>query len=283
MFYFVFRPPPKYIRRAAPVDPPIVPTNAMTTSTSPGAAAAAATINKIDINSPSSSLERNLKPSEILRQKSSDSLDVKLASTYRKTTPEICNKYSMGVSDEFGRRIVKAESLEKSTKRPEKVVKRAQSPTASLGKGSPTGSLSKFGTNRSADSPTDSLGKASSHLATESIGSKESLASQGHISERIKSYESISSLSSESNKAGMHIENEPYYDTVALDNGDGDYVYIPAGGNGSTSSRDDISNAGSTLPMPANPKNYNSQSSVVTEPESPGRSSNYVNLDYFLS
>lgn len=255
----------------------------MTTSTSPGAAAAAATINKIDKNSPSSSLERNLKPSEILRQKSSDSLDVKLASNYRKTTPEICNKYSMGLSEEFGRRIVKAESLEKSTKRPEKILKRAQSPTVSLGKGeSPTGSLSKFGTTRSTDSPTDSLGKAS-NLATESIGSKESLASQGHISERIKSYESISSLSSESIKVGMHIENEPYYDTVALDNGDGDYVYIPPGGNGSTSSRDDISNAGSTLPMPANPKNYNSQSSVVTEPESPGRSSNYVNLDYFLS
>lgn len=216
-----------------------------------------------------------------MRQKSSDSLDVKLASVYRKTTPEL-SKYSMGLADEFGRRVVKAESLEKSTKRPEKVVKRAQSPTASLGKASPTGSLSKFGTSRSTDSPTDSLGKVSNR-ANESIGSKESLASQGHISERIKSYESISSLSSDSIKVCQALEHEPYYDTVALDNGDGDYVYIQAGGTGSTSSRDDISNAGSTLPMPAVPKNYTSQSSIITEPESPGRSSNYVNIDYFLS
>lgn len=83
---------------------------------------------------------------------------------------------------------------------------------------------------------------------------------------------------------GQHLEYEPYYDTVPLDNGDGDYVYIAAGGTGSTSSRDDLSNAGSTLPMPANPRSHTaSQTSVhQTEPESPGRSSNYVNIDYFL-
>lgn len=85
-------------------------------------------------------------------------------------------------------------------------------------------------------------------------------------------------------KVANAIEHEPYYDTVPMDNGDGDYVYIQAGGTGSTSSRDDISNAGSTLPMPASyPKSYHSQSSVFTEPESPGRSSNYVNIDYFAS
>lgn len=80
---------------------------------------------------------------------------------------------------------------------------------------------------------------------------------------------------------------------------DGDYVYIQAGGMGSStaSSRDDISNV-STLPMSAahaaatssshlssrsHPIAYSSQSSILTEPESPGRSSNYVNLDYFLA
>lgn len=90
------------------------------------------------------------------------------------------------------------------------------------------------------------------------------------------------------------LEHEPFYDTVPMDNGGGivddEYVYIQAGGKGSsTSSRDDISNAGSTLPMSAahgsrsHPISYSSQTSIVTEPESPGRSSNYVNLDYFLA
>lgn len=107
---------------------------------------------------------------------------------------------------------------------------------------------------------------------------------------QIKSYESISSLSSDSLKVGQHLDHEPFYDTVPMDNGtglDGDYVYIPVGGTGSTSSRDDISNAGSTLPMSAaagaRSKNFSSQTSILTEPESPGRSSNYVNIDYFLS
>lgn len=85
----------------------------------------------------------------------------------------------------------------------------------------------------------------------------------------------------------QHYEHEPFYDTVPIDNGDGEYVYIQAGGTASTSSRDDISNAGSTLPMPASsvahPRTYSSQTSILTEPESPGRSSNYVNIDYFLS
>lgn len=84
-------------------------------------------------------------------------------------------------------------------------------------------------------------------------------------------------------KVGHHIEHEPYYDTVPLDNGDGEYVYIQAGGNGSSTStsRDNISNAGSTLPMSTKTA-YNSQTSTTTDPESPGRG-NYVNIDYFLS
>lgn len=65
-------------------------------------------------------MERNIKPSEILRQKSSDSLDQKLAAVHRKTTPDIgmYSKSSELTTDEICRKVVKAESLEK-TRRPE--------------------------------------------------------------------------------------------------------------------------------------------------------------------
>lgn len=104
IFHILFfgRPPPKYIRRAAPVEPPTVP-------------AASTTPQSKDSESPSSSLERNIKPSEILRQKSSDALDVKVTSAYRRTTPDI-GKHSISseLADEFGRKVIKAESLEKN-------------------------------------------------------------------------------------------------------------------------------------------------------------------------
>ncbi|EDW26943.1 GL16641 [Drosophila persimilis] len=159
---------------------------------------------------------------------------------------------------------------------------------------SPTRSLNKTAKLAVADSSsTSSLEKKSrsSLQASDggganqcSVGSKESLASQG-ISEVIKSYESVSSLSSESAKApasGPHqspADHEPYYDSVPLDNGDGEYVFIKPGRTGSSSSRDDLSTPGSsTLPMA---QVLSSQTSVV-DPESPGRTSNYVNIDYFL-
>lgn len=97
---------------------------------------------------------------------------------------------------------------------------------------------------------------------------------------QIKSYESVSSLGSDCTKATQHLDNEPYYDTVPLDNGEGEYVYIKPGGTGSSSSRDDLSTPGSTLPI-GSATHLSSQASV-TDPESPGRSSNYVNIDYFL-
>lgn len=95
-------------------------------------------------------------------------------------------------------------------------------------------------------------------------------------------------------------------------NDGGEYVYVQAGasgmgtsssnesggrrrrlGTGSNSSRDDLSNAGSTLPMSvavhqnrlsgaSNARN-SVQSQQQFEPESPGRNSNYVNIDYFIS
>ncbi|XP_058817435.1 active breakpoint cluster region-related protein isoform X2 [Topomyia yanbarensis] len=266
------RPPPKYPRRAAPVEPPVIPAAAMHNLRR----------DQSSDGTPDSSLERNLKPSEIYRQKSSDSLDVKLGSRSSKASELV---------EEFGKKLPKSDSLKSKSS--------TDSPTGSLGKNvgaSPTGSLGKLAhTTGSSESPTGSLDK-SSHRANDSlqsVGSKESLASTGGgmgvISERIKSYESISSLSSDSMRLGTGVaqaEQEHYYDTVPLENGEGDYVYIQAGGTGtgSTSSRDDISTAGSTLPLPvSHPRSHNSsQTSVQLEPESPGRSSNYVNIDYFI-
>lgn len=272
------RPPPKVVKR---VEPPTIPI----------AVQSKRELSSSTSESPSSSLEHNIKPSDILRQKSHDALDAKSLAANRKTTPDLSkSSKSSEVAEELGRIIGKSESLEKN-KRPGDAMKINQSPTGSLGKtvsalgASPTGSLSKFSSARhGTDSPTGSLGKMDkkgNDSTLQSVGSKESLASQGYISEIIKSYESISSLSSDSMKTSQTAENEPYYDTVPNDN-DGEYVYIKAGGNGSTSSRDDLSTTGSTLPMPAIHRSHMSSQTSVLEPESPGRSSNYVNIDYFI-
>lgn len=365
------RPPPKYIRR---VEPPTVPGANIQLSSSPkrdlstsstgnnilyergnshiGLTSSSSGVSSCggslsNNNSPSSSLERNIKPSDILRQKSSDSLEAKSLASNRKTTPEMgklgANLKATDLAEEFGRKIAKTESLEKTKRSGDGISKLNHSPTGSLGKttisssgsgnngggaggvgASPTGSLSKFSSARygngaiagdnASPNNTGSLekmklndgsngrnGGGGNYLETSlhSVGSKESLASQGNISEIIKSYESISSLSSDSTKA-QNLDNEPYYDTVPLDNGDGEYVSLVPGGSVSTSSRDDLSTAGSTLPIGSNsgPYHHNqhlqqhhhssssrshmsSQSSVI-EPESPGRTSNYVNIDYFL-
>ena len=253
---FISSPPPKFPRRAAPVEPPTVPV----LSSSPG--------RKDSDSSPSSSLERNIKPSEIFRQKSSDSLDIK--------TKKDINKFSKSsdlIAEEFGKKLAKSESL-KSTQ-------------------SSSGSLGSRDT-KSTASPTGSLEKIS--RGGNSVGSKESINSginSGVASQKIKSFESISSLSSDSVKIGQNIESEPYYDTVPIEAHDGDYVFIHSnnanttntmtstGTTGSSSSRDEVlSNAGSTLPM--NMKSHLSSQTSMVEPESPGRSSNYVNIDYFL-
>lgn len=255
-FAFSFRPPPKFPRRAAPVEPPTVPM----LSSSPG--------RKDSDSSPSSSLERNIKPSEIFRQKSSDSLDIKPKREVGKFS-----KSSDLIADEFGKKLAKSESL-KSTQ-------------------SSSGSLGSRDT-KSTASPTGSLEKIS--RGGNSVGSKESINSgltSGVASTKIKSFESISSLSSDSVKIGQHIESEPYYDTVPMESHhhDSEFVFLQSsnatntmtstGTTGSSSSRDEVlSNAGSTLPMHI--KSHLSSQTSVVEPESPGRSSNYVNIDYFL-
>lgn len=60
---------------------------------------------------------------------------------------------------------------------------------------------------------------------------------------------------------------------MPLDNGEGEYVFIKPGRTGSSSSRDDLSTPGSSSTLPL---------ANVADPESPGRTSNYVNIDYFL-
>ncbi|XP_012156415.1 active breakpoint cluster region-related protein isoform X2 [Ceratitis capitata] len=302
------RPPPKVFRR---VEPPTIPGQL---SSSPKRDTPFSGSNMPLPNtsghlssseSPGNSLERNVKPSAILRQKSPESMEAKAYANNRKTTPELGKFNPPELMEELGRKVGKSESLEK-TKRTDMTA--TQSPTGSLGRAESTQSRNLTGGRTSGTgvgaSPTGSLNKPSKLAMTDSsstnslekksrpslaadaesgqgqiVGSKESLASQG-ISEIIKSYESVSSLGSDCTKAAQHLDNEPYYDTVPLDNGDGEYVYIKPGGNGSSSSRDDLSTPGSTLPI-GSATHLSSQASV-TDPESPGRSSNYVNIDYFL-
>lgn len=102
-------------------------------------------------DSPANSLERNIKPSDILRQKSSESLEGKSFAQNRKTTPEM-NKFMNNSEflEELGHKINKSESLEK-TKRPD--LNYTHSPTGSLGR-SPqliqqSGGTSTSATNRS--------------------------------------------------------------------------------------------------------------------------------------
>ncbi|XP_054730679.1 active breakpoint cluster region-related protein isoform X2 [Anastrepha obliqua] len=303
------RPPPKNIRR---VEPPTIPGQLSSSPKrdSPFIGSSmplpSTSGNLSSSESPGNSLERNVKPSDILRQKSPETLEAKTLAANRKTTPELGKFNPPDLMEELGRKVGKSESLEK-TKRSDMTT--TQSPTGSLGRTvstqsrnvssgrasgtvvgvSPTGSLNKPSKLAVADSSsTNSLEKKSrSSLKAadgegghgQIVGSKESLASQG-ISEIIKSYESVSSLGSDCAKASQHLDNEPYYDTVPLDNGEGEYVYIKPGGTGSSSSRDDLSTPGSTLPI-GSAAHLSSQASV-TDPESPGRSSNYVNIDYFL-
>lgn len=336
-----FRPPPKNVRR---VEPPTIPSQQQQLSSSPkrDTPFAGSTMplpsssgGSLSSDSPGNSLERNIKPSDILRQKSSENLDSKYAAN-RKTTPELgkfVNVNNPELMEELGRKMVgKADGLEQAKRSDSSVSPSSGSGGGSLGRtastpgraltpgrtgagvgASPTGSLNKSAKLAAADSSsTSSLEKKSrtslqasdAEANQRSAGSKESLASQG-ISEvvgvslfslfirksnpethlQIKSYESVSSLSSESakaaaaaasssqqNAAASSADNEPYYDSVPLDNGEGEYVFIKPGRTGSSSSRDDLSTPGSsTLPLAS-----------VADPESPGRTSNYVNIDYFL-
>ncbi|XP_075978308.1 rho GTPase activating protein at 1A isoform X1 [Anticarsia gemmatalis] len=172
------------------------------------------------------------------------------------------------------------------------------------------------------DSPPSSLGRRIRNAESrESIASR---ASTPSISERVKSYESINSLSSERKRSGGAAtprsideeaisttpdlgegtdadksapislesipaavpgsEDEPYYDQVPVDINDGEYVYIQAGGTGS--STEDASSGTSTLPLAATPAA--SAPAAPTAPRAPDSppcaptAPNYVNIHYFI-
>ncbi|CAK1551163.1 unnamed protein product [Leptosia nina] len=168
------------------------------------------------------------------------------------------------------------------------------------------------------DSPPSSLGRRLRNSESrESITSRGSTPS---ISERVKSYESINSLSSERKRSGgaatprsidevtsttpdlpegtedksppmslesipavvRSVEDEPYYDQVPVDINDGEYVYIQAGGAGS--STDDGSSGTSTLAMVPSAPLAPSAPTAPTAPDSPlcATAPNYVNIHYFI-
>ncbi|KAM3965390.1 LOW QUALITY PROTEIN: rho GTPase activating protein at 1A [Aphomia sociella] len=173
------------------------------------------------------------------------------------------------------------------------------------------------------DSPPSSLGRRMRNAESrESIASR---ASTPSISERVKSYESINSLSSERKRSGGAVtprsideevisttpdlpegddksaplsleslpgavpiaEDEPYYDQVPADINDGEYVYIQAGGTGS--STEDGSSGTSTLPLstasaPPAPAAPAAAPTAPRAPDSPpcATAPNYVNIHYFI-
>lgn len=109
---------------------------------------------------------------------------------------------------------------------------------------------------------------------------------------QIKSYESISSLSSDGLKAGgnsgtthtlerinvsggSHIDSEPYYDTVPIEETDDE---IEAENENETNCSNILRNATSSLP-----KLIDRQISVDSGGQVGERVSNYINIDYFLS
>ncbi|XP_032516984.2 active breakpoint cluster region-related protein isoform X1 [Danaus plexippus] len=155
------------------------------------------------------------------------------------------------------------------------------------------------------DSPPSSLRRLRNADSRESITSR---ASTPSISERVKSYESINSLSSERKRSGgaatprsideevtsttpdlpegsddksapislesipavPSTEDEPYYDQVPVDINDGEYVYIQAGGAGTSSSAEEVS----AVPTASAPPAPDSPPSAVAP--------NYVNIHYFI-
>lgn len=214
------RPPPKYAgRRAAAI--PSVP---------------------VPVSSPkskelkSSSLERNLKPSDLFRQGSSDSLDI--------------------ISEQ----------------------RRSEFEPGKLLKSDSRSSVSSSNTpHEGRDDKSSSSGSKEIRPASKT-GSKESIGSI-ELTEKAKSYGSLSSLNSDGLKTSAQShgggggDQEHHYDTVPIDNGEGDYVYIQPNAHSP-------GNLVGSLPL-SSPSVQRYTSSTI-EPDSPGRDSNYVNIDYFL-
>nr|CAD7423069.1 unnamed protein product [Timema monikensis] len=104
------------------------------------------------------------------------------------------------------------------------------------------------------------------------------------------SVESIPEDSLDDKAESVLLEEEPYYDSVALD---GEYVFLQsnllAGGPGTGSTLTSNTSSGTTdtdpdtaLTLPSNSPLRLSQSELTPTPASPGKQSNYVNIDYFI-
>lgn len=121
------------------MEPPTIPGSMLSSSPKRDSGFAGSTIplpsnsgNLSSSDSPANSLERNIKPSDVLRQKSSESIEGKVFAHNRKTTPEV-NKFlnNSEFLEELGHKINKTESFEKG-KRPD--LNYTHSPTGSLGR-----------------------------------------------------------------------------------------------------------------------------------------------------
>lgn len=194
----------------------------------------------------------NIKPSLLQRQKSNDSLEQSPLVARKLAHTALAKSFASNEDDG---------SMKIST------------PTGSFGRVSPNNN------------------KSQGVARTSSAGSKESLGSIGLPSDKVllilkgfydniinffllklqlTSYESTSSLNSDGLKTGAGHDNEHYYDSVPIDNIEDDYVYIKPG----SLQKDE--------PTSPTEDNHRKQIKSVLEPESPGRNSNYVNIDYFL-
>lgn len=136
------------------------------------------------------SLERNLKPSEILRQKTTtDIAEAKTFANNRKTTPDMSRfANTPELLEEFGRKIGKSESLEKTKRHDLNASQNSTTSSSSLGR-SPSGNSTGGGSgqrvpgyNRAGAvpiiggaSPTGSLNKNNKLAAVDSSSSSGSL------------------------------------------------------------------------------------------------------------
>nr|CAD7588751.1 unnamed protein product [Timema genevievae] len=100
------------------------------------------------------------------------------------------------------------------------------------------------------------------------------------------SVESIPEDSLDDKAESVLLEEEPYYDSVALD---GEYVFLQSSGPGTGSTLTSNTSSGTTdtdpdtaLTLPSNSPLRLSQSELTPTPASPGKQSNYVNIDYFI-
>lgn len=94
---------------------------------------------------------------------------------------------------------------------------------------------------------------------------------------QVKSYESLSSMSSEHVKPLPGTEPEHFYDSVPIENIESDYIYIQH--ESTKAIKNDPVKEDSS---PSFTERLQHQISSSAESDSPSRNSNYINIDYFL-